>query len=76
MTGLLEGGLRSQQKIQESGREASGDFSSSCLLLSVEILNGTRIELKKGIIFVLKNTLVECFDRVWVLLLSKGGRDS
>ena len=57
LAGLLEGGLRSQQRIQGSGREALGDFSSSCLLLCVEILSGTRIEVKKGIIFVSKNYL-------------------
>lgn len=52
VAGLWAGGLRCQGRVRQSSGEALGALVSSCLLLSIQVLDGPRINLKKVIAFV------------------------
>lgn len=47
VAGLWGGDLRPQQRVQGSGKGVLSPLGSSCLSLNIEILDGTRIMLRK-----------------------------
>lgn len=66
------GGLRPQQRVQESGKRSWEQL----LIAQYRDIRWHEDNVKKVIILVKKNTSIECFYRVSVLLLNNRGRES